>query len=148
MTQDASRTAHLLALMHEGDVAFNARDRAAMDAVHDPDMTAYITGNPEPLYGRAAHAEAMEQMMSIFPDVHVHLPYPVQFGSGDWITVVTRTTGTFTGEMTLPDGTVIPPTGKAFDIEFGQTSRWDGDRLVVISAFWDSARQARQLGLG
>jgi len=43
---------------------------------------------------------------------------------------------------------VIPPTGEAFDIEFGQTSRWDDDRLVVISAFWDSAQQARQLGLG
>ena len=89
----------------------------------------------------------MEHMFRIFPDVQVHLPYPVQSGSGDWITVVTRTTGTFTGEMTLPDGTVVPPTGKAFDIEFGQTSRWDGDRLIVISAFWDSARQARQLGL-
>jgi hypothetical protein len=49
--------------------------------------------------------------------------------------------------MTLPDGTVIPPTGKAFDVEFGQTTQWDGDRLIVISAFWDSALQARQLGL-
>ena len=147
MIHDAGRTAHLLALMNAGDIAFNARDHAGMDAVHHPDLIAYITGNAEPLYGRAAHAKAMGQMFRIFPDVHVHLPYPVQFGSGDWITVVTRTTGTFTGEMTLPDGTVIPPTGKAFDIEFGQTSRWDGDRLVVISAFWDSARQARQLGL-
>jgi hypothetical protein len=89
----------------------------------------------------------MSQMVRVFPDVHVHLPYPIQFGSGDWITVVTRATGTFTGEMTLPDGTVIPPTGKAFDLEFGQTSHWEGDRLVVISAFWDSARQAQQLGL-
>ena len=145
--QDTGRTARLLALMNEGDVAFNARDVAGMDAVHHPDLIAYITGNADPIYGRAAHADAMEHMFRIFPDVRVHLPYPVQFGSGDWITVVTRTTGTFTGEMTLPDGTVVPPTGKAFDIEFGQTSRWDGDRLIVISAFWDSALQARQLGL-
>ena len=145
--QDTSRTPHLLALMNAGDVAFNARDLAAVDAVHHPDMIAYITGSADPIHGRAAHAAAMEQMVRIFPDVHVHLPYPVQFGSGDWITVVTRATGTFTGEMTLPDGTVIPPTGKAFDLEFGQTSRWDGDRLIVISAFWDSALQARQLGL-
>jgi hypothetical protein len=28
--------------------------------------------------------------------------------------------------MTLPDGNVIPPTGKAFDLEFAQTSQWDG----------------------
>jgi hypothetical protein len=49
--------------------------------------------------------------------------------------------------MALPDGTVIPPTGKAFDVEFGQTSKWDGDQLIIISAFWDAALQRHQLGL-
>ena len=64
--------------------------------------------------------------------MHVYSdPYPIQFGSGDWITVVTNATGTFTGEMTLPDGTVIPPTGKAFDVELGQTTEWEGDQLVL-----------------
>jgi hypothetical protein len=89
----------------------------------------------------------MQQFLRSFPDMHVHTPYPIQFGSGDWITVVTHTTGTFTGELTVPDGNVIPPTGKAFDVEFGQTSKWDGDRLMMISAFWDAALQAEQLGL-
>lgn len=143
-----SRTARLLALMKKGDDGFNARDFAAMNAVHHPDMIAYITGNAEPVYGRAAHAEMMKQMFRIFPDVHVHNdPYSVQFGSGDWITVVTRITGTFTGEMTSPDGKVIAPTGKAFDVEFAQTVKWDGDLLIEIAAFWDAALQARQIGL-
>ena len=146
-TDAASRTARLLAHMITGDGAFNSRDFAAVDTVHHPDMVAYITGLAEPVYGRVAHAAAMQQMLRIFPDMHVHLPYPIQFGNRDWITVVTRATGTFTGEMTLPDGTVVPPTGKAFDVEFGQTTKWDGDQLIVISAFWDSALQARQLGL-
>ena len=74
-------------------------------------------------------------------------PYAIQFGSGDWITVVTRATGTFTGQMVLPNGKVIAPTGKAFDVEFGQTTKWDGDRLIIISAFYDAAVQAKQLGL-
>jgi hypothetical protein len=147
-TDDTSRTAHLLALMKKGDDAFNSRDFEAMDAVHHPDMIAYITGNAEPLYGRAAHAAAMKGMFGIFPDAHVdNDPYPTQFGSGDWITVITRTTGTFTGEMVLPDGKVIAATGKAFDVEFGQTSKWDGDQLVEISAFWNSALEAQQIGL-
>jgi len=89
----------------------------------------------------------MKQLVRMFPDIHVHTPHPIQFGAGDWITVVTRATGTFTGEMTLPDGTRIPPTGKAFDVEFGQTTKWDGDQLIVISAFFDSALQSRQIGL-
>jgi ketosteroid isomerase-like protein len=147
-TQTTSRTAHLLALMKKGDDAFNARDFDAMNAVHHPDMIAHVTGNAAPIYGRDAHAASMGQFFGMFPDVHVHNdPYPVEFGSGDWITVVTRVTGTFTGDMTLPDGTVIPPTGKAFDLEFGQTTKWDGDLLVEIAAFFDSAQQAKQIGL-
>jgi len=146
--QNISRTTHLLALMKKGDDAFNARDFAAVDAVHHPDMIAFITGNAQPIYGRVAHAAAMQQMVRIFPDVHVHSDsYPIQFGTGDWITVVTRVTGTHTGEMVRPNGKVIPPTGKAFDVEFGQTTKWDGDLLVEISAFWDSAMQAQQIGL-
>ena len=147
-TDTHGRTARLLALMKKGDDAFNARDWATVDTVHHPDMIAYITGLAEPIYGKQAHGEAMRQFLRIFPDMHVYSdPYPVQFGGGDWITVVTNATGTFTGEMTLPDGTVIPPTGKAFDVEFGQTTKWDGDRRVVISAFWDAARQRQQIGL-
>ena len=146
-THNASRTAHLLELMTKGDEAFNARDFEAVDAVHHPDMIAFITGLAEPVYGREAHAAAMQQFLRSFPDMHVNTPYPIQFGSGDWITVVTHATGTFTGEMTLPDGNVISPTGKAFDVEFAQTSKWEGDELIIISAFWDAALQAKQLGL-
>jgi len=147
-TTDTSRTAHLLALMKQGDDAFNDRDFAVLTAIHHPDMIAYVTGNAEAIYGSAAHAAMVAQMVRIFPDVRVHNdPYPVQFGSGDWITVVTRTTGTFTGEMVLPDGTVVPPTGKAFDLDFGQIVKWDGDLVIEIFAFWDSALLARQVGL-
>ena len=49
--------------------------------------------------------------------------------------------------MTLPDGTVIAPTGKAFDAEFGQTTTWERDQLIVISAFYDAAVQRQQIGL-
>src|SRR6266542_374959 len=146
-TQETSRTEHLLALMTKGDDLFNARDWQALDEVHHADMIAHVTGSAEPIYGREAHGAAMQQLVRMFPDIRVHTPYPIQFGGGDWITVVTNVTGTYTGEMTLPDRNVIPPTGKAFDLEFAQTSKWDSDQLIVISAFWEAALQAKQLGL-
>jgi hypothetical protein len=134
--------------MKKGDDAFNARDFAGMDAVHHPDLIAHVTGNAQLIYGRSAHAEAMKGMFRIFPDVHVENdPYPIQFGSGDWITVISRCRGTFTGEMVQPDGTVIPPTGKSFDVEFVQTVKWDADLLVEIAAFWVATLQAQQMGL-
>ena len=142
-----SRTAHLPELMTKGDDAFNARDWEGVDAVHHPDMVAHITGLAEPIYGSQAHSAAMRQFVRSFSDMQVNTPYPIQFGDGDWITVVTNVTGTFTGELTLADGKVIAPTGKAFDLEFGQTTKWDDDRLIIISAFWDANLQAEQLGL-
>lgn len=143
-----NRTARLLARMKQGDDAFNARDFAGVDQVHHPDMVAYMPGNAQPVYGREAHAAAMAQMLRTFPDLHVYNdPYPIQFGGGDWITVVTHATGTFKGEMTLPDGRVAAPTGKAFDVEFGQTTKWEGDQLIVIAAFLDFGLVAQQIGL-
>jgi SnoaL-like polyketide cyclase len=141
------RTAHLLALMKKGDDAFNARDFATVDSVHHRNMVAHITGNAQPIYGSEAHAAAMQQMLRMFPDMHVKTPYPIQFGEGSWITVVTNATGTFTGQMAPPNGRVIAPTGKAFDMEFGQTTKWEGDRIVIIAAFWDAAALAQQIGI-
>ena len=146
-TKPSSRTEHLLALMTKGDDLFNARDWQALEDVHHPDMIAFIPGSEDPIYGREAHGEAMQQLVRMFPDVRVHTPYPIKFGGNNWITVVTNATGTFSGEMVLPDGKVVPPTGKAFDLEFAQTSKWAGEKLIVISAFWDSALQRQQIGL-
>jgi hypothetical protein len=71
-TTDTSRTARLLALMKKGDDAFNARDFATVDTVHHPDMVAYIPGLAEPVYGKEAHAAAMQQFLLVFPDMHVY----------------------------------------------------------------------------
>jgi hypothetical protein len=84
----------------------------------------------------------------VFPDIRVHNdPYPIQFGSGDWITVITRATGTFTGEMILPDGKVVAPTGKSFDLDFAKTAKWEGDLLLEEFVFVDPALRAKQIGL-
>jgi len=147
-TQNTNRTTHLLALMKKGDDAFNSRDFEGMKAVHHPNLVAHVAGEAEPVKGQPAHAAMMKEMFRIFPDVHVHNdPYPIQFGSGDWITVITRATGTFTGEMILPDGKVIAPTGKAFDLDFATTAKWDGDLLIEEFVFLDSALRAQQIGL-
>jgi hypothetical protein len=62
--------------------------------------------------------------------------------------VITRTTGTFTGEMILPGGKVIAPTGKTFDLDLATAAKWDCDLLIEEFALWDSALRAQQIGLG
>jgi hypothetical protein len=54
--------------------------------LHDRNMVGHLTGNAQSIYGSVAHAAAMQQMLQVFPDMHVNTPYPIQFGKGDWIT--------------------------------------------------------------
>ena len=90
-THTTDRVSHILALMKQGDDAFNRRDRAAIDASDRPEMVANTTGNADPIHGRYAHTAAMYALFRAFPDVHVdNDPYPLQFGQGDWMTVVTK----------------------------------------------------------
>ena len=133
-TTDTSRTARLLALMKQGDDAFNARDFAAVNEVHHPDMIAYITGFADLIYGRDAHAAAMQQLLRIFPDMHVYSdPYPIQFGSGDWITVVTNATGTFTGDATAPQRPRCSLGGDQAPWRSGAANRPSGSATTVAA---------------
>lgn len=143
-----NRTNHILALMKRGDDGFNSRDEAIFAEIHHPDMVAHIMGSPKPLQGRDALAAALAGMIKAFPDVRVENdPYPIQFGEGDWMTVVSKNTGTFTGELAMPDGTVILGTGKPFDLAFTTTARWEGELLVEEWVFWDTALMNQQIGL-
>jgi hypothetical protein len=146
-SQPSARSAHVLLLMKTGDDAFNRRDFAAMDAGRHPDMTGYVTGSDRPTYGRSAHAAVQQSMFRAFPDVRLHTdPYPIQFGDGDWMTMVCKITGTFTGEMVLPDGKTVPGTGKSFELDFSRTAKWDGELLLEEHVFWDSTLMAQQIG--
>jgi len=147
-TTEANRTTHLLALMKQVTTRSTAATFEAMSAVHDENLVCYMMGSAAPLKGDKAHRKAMQGMMRTFPDVRVHNdPYPIQFGQGEWTTVITRTTGTFTGEMEGPDGKRVPPTGKAFDLLFTTIAKWKGDLLAEEWVFWDSALMQQQIGL-
>ena len=141
----SDRVAHNLRLMKMGDDAFNRQDVAGMDAAHHSDLVAYIMGSTEPIRGQAAHAAAMEGLFRAFPDIRVDDNYAIQFGSGDWTTVVNKVSGTFTGELVQPDGTVIPGTGKSFQVALTTTARWAGEQMVEEWVFWDTALMAQQI---
>ena len=90
-TESSDRVARNLWLMKEGDSAFNRHDEAYFVAAHHPDMVAHVMGSLEPVVGRDALGAALDAMVRAFPDMHVHNdPYPVQFGAGDWTTVIGR----------------------------------------------------------
>jgi len=96
-----------------------------------------VMGSAEPICGRDAHTAATDGMFRAFPDIHVdNDSYPIQFGQGDWMTVITKVTGPSAANRPCPTG-VIPDTGKSFEVNFSTTARWEGDLLVEEYVFWD-----------
>jgi len=146
-TQQTSGPSICLALMANGDDLFNARDWQTLDDVHHPDMIAQSRGAQNRSNGREAHGAAMQQLVKMFPDIRVHTRTRSQFARRRLDHSRHQRHRDLRRGDDPADGNVIRRPGKAFDLEFAQTSRWDGDQLIIISAFWDTALQAKQLGL-
>jgi hypothetical protein len=76
-------------------------------------------------------------------------PCDLLFGEGDINCCVGRITGTFTGPLELPDGTVIQPTGRSYDLLFTTAATWrGGGKIVEEYLFYDTAMFNNQVGLG
>ena len=56
--------------------------------------------------------------------------------------------GTFTGQMMMPDGSVIPGNGSSLNLEYRQTIMLDGDKVIRLEADYDMGSMMGQLGLG
>ncbi len=49
--------------------------------------------------------------------------------------------------MQGPDGTEVPPTGKAFEVDFCTVAHWDNGQITEEYLFYDLVSFMQQLGL-
>ena len=135
--------------MYALDEAWNARDRDTFDAYHDQsDVVVYWPGREStPTRGGPDHRAESERFCAAFPDTKVKHPYDILFGGGEYTAFVAPFSGTFTGPLELPDGTVIDPTGQAFEVVFSTIARWRAGNIVAEYVMCDNASFMRQIGL-
>lgn len=117
------------------------KSHAADIVVHYPDGRT-TKGIPD-------HIKELEGMWTFAPDNRI-TEHPVRFGTadGEWTAVKGYTDGTFTKPMTLPDGTVIQPTGRKYHLPMATLARWNKQGTISEEyLFWDNAALMQQLGL-
>lgn len=110
--------------------------------VHYPDGST-TTGLPD-------HIQQLDFMWTFAPDNRI-TEHPVRFGtaSGEWTAVAGYIEGTFTKPMTLADGTVIQPTGKAYRLPMVTIGHWNAQgQMVEEFLYWDNAAFMKQIGVG
>ena len=136
-------------LFNSLDDAWNDQNVEVFRARHKPDVIVRWPGKTEPTVGIDAHTEESIEFWKTFPDQRlVNQPYRIFFASGDYTCSVARFTGTMKGPMKLADGTVIPPTGKSFDIDFLTVAQWDNGQIVEENLMYDLVTFMKQIGLG
>lgn len=94
------------------------------------------------------HIEDLKGMFVWAPDTRIKV-HPIKIGQGDWTAVIGVMEGTFARPMPLPDGTSIPPTGKAYTIQMATISHWTREGPMDEEyLFWDNQEFMRQIGPG
>jgi hypothetical protein len=109
---------------------------AGSDSSESPDSSTASNTSAVGVWHRTAHLFSLMKMRRrclqcprCRGDEVYNDPYTVNFGSGDWSAVICRATGTITGDMTIPDGTKVAPTGKSYDVNRCTIAKRDGDLL-------------------
>jgi SnoaL-like polyketide cyclase len=135
--------------MYALDEAWNARDWDTFDAYHDDeDVVVFWPGREgAPTLGGPDHRAESERFCAAFPDNKVKHPYDILFGDGEYTAFVTSFTGTFTSPLELPDGTVVQPTGKSFEVVFSTIARWVDEKIVEEHLKYDNGLFLQQIGL-
>lgn len=143
------RVENNLKLMKTLDDAWNDQDWETFLKRHAKDtIVTWMGRNSVATKGQGAHKAESIEFFKTFPDNHIdNDPYKVLFGQGDWTCSVARFTGTMKGPMAGPDGKMIPPTNKKFEIEFCTVAHWVDGEIVEEKLFYDLAELMRQIGV-
>ena len=126
-------------------VAFNNRDMEHIRRIHAEDVKVYnpdgtITEPMDP------HAKELQFLFDTFDfKVAEHI---VGFGHGEWTAGISVSKGRWIKPITLPNGTVLEPTGKPVSVKIATIARWENGRIAEEYLFWDNADWNRQIGLG
>lgn len=96
--------------------------------------------------GIDVHIEDLKKLFVYAPDTRIKV-HPIKFGDGEYTSVTGIFEGTFTEPMPGPDGTMIPPTGKAFKLSMATVGHWKDGVMDEEYLFWDNLTYMQQLGL-
>jgi hypothetical protein len=96
--------------------------------------------------GIEAHIADLRGMFAYAPDTRIH-EHRVEIATAGWSSIIGIMEGTFTQPMPTPDGKAIPPTGKAFKVEFSAVDHWHNGLIDEEFLFWDNLTFMRQVGI-
>ena len=126
--------------------AFSNQNWTLFNEIHAPDVLV-VWPDGRQTVGIEQHDKDIMDMFVYAPDTKI-MVHPIKFGSGNWTAVIGFMTGTFSESMPLANGSMIPPTGKQFNLTMATIAEWnDNGRIAKEYLFWDNDAFMKQIGL-
>mgnify|MGYP001270729465 CR=1 FL=1 len=122
---------------------FNTRDFRAAIPYLDDDLEWTEVANGRVFRGPEGCIEEYEGWARAFPDGKVEITNMV--ASGDNVVVEMLVTGTNTGPMMGPDGTELPPSGKATVMNLCDVMLFKNSKVISGRSYFDLDTLRRQL---
>src|SRR5215831_19500271 len=133
-----------LAVVRQVFAAFAAHDlRAFRDLLH-PDVVLQVGGGPGTITGADAVVAAVAVTVKAIPDLRVTVASA--FAQGPLAAAEVVREGTHTGAAVLPDGTPVPPSGRAVRLPECLVFRVRDGKVVRMTPYVDMLDSLRQLG--
>lgn len=145
MTQNSTVASNLARFDELDFEAFSKQNWKLFNEIHSQNVLV-IWPDGGQTKGIDQHNKDIMAMFDYAPDTRV-ISHPIKFGSGQWTAATGIVEGTFTQPMALPDGSVIPPTGKSFKVTMSTIARWENGKIVEEHLFWDNAEILKQMGI-
>jgi steroid delta-isomerase-like uncharacterized protein len=127
--------------------AFNSGDPENLALLYAPDAVAYHPFFPEGMRGREAILRSERGLFEAFSDITATVHTVIE--DGRKVALEWEVQATHTGELPLPDGGVVAPTGKRISQPGVEVFYLDEDGLIAEGhRYQDGAGFMAQLGLG
>jgi limonene-1,2-epoxide hydrolase len=123
--------------------AINAHDFDNIVGQYHPEAT--VSGPDGSFTGREEIRTYFQEFQEAFPDLHINVWSKITSGdlaSDEWVL-----SGTNTGPLRLPDGTVLDPTGAAVQVRGCDVAAVENGQVVSHRVYFDQASVMEQLGL-
>ena len=131
-------------LIVKGATCYDQSDAEGMTATYADD--AVLTAPPgERVTGKQAIHDYWVQLIAAFSDKAGEVGRSSETDDTYFGEITFR--GTNTGDLTMPDGTTVPATGKSVEVRGVEFARVREGKLVEHNMYWDSLVMMRQLGL-
>ena len=130
-------------LIEDGTVLYNKGDVEGFCHLYSEDVL--LTTPDGTFEGRSSVLPYVTALRSAFPDVEVKLGRHAE--DGDTYLGEFSMTGTNTGPLVAPDGSEIPPTGKAVVLNGSEVAVVANGKIVQHDMLWDNLSFLGQQGL-